>query len=128
MNIDMDINEARYIMCTVYESYSRLMHLPPSFINRDKIKDKKSFKANIAKSILLGGTEIHNDVLKPIFKVFPELEEELEVMVNRLLNPLFEFAMEGQFNPVNHESNKIYEINPKICLPDKYNVNFQDIE
>jgi hypothetical protein len=128
MNIDMDIKEARYIVCTVYESYSRLMHLPPSFMSMGKIKDKNSFKAKIAKSILLGGTDINNDVLKPIFKEFPELEDELESMVNRLLNPLFKSVIQGKNDPIDKKYDKVYEIDPKICLPDKYNVYPKEIE
>jgi len=82
MKIDMDIEEARYIVCNVYESYRRLLHLPPSFLEKEVLqnvmKEENSFKSEIAKYIIHNSLEIYDEVLKPILKEFPELQEELD--------------------------------------------------
>jgi len=82
MKIDMDIEEARYIVCNVYESYRRLLHLPPSFLEEELLKnvmkEENSFKLEIARDIIYNSLEIYDEILKPILKEFPELQEEMD--------------------------------------------------
>ena len=80
--IDMNIEEARYIVCNVYESYRRLLHLPPKFLEEEILnnvmKEKNSFKSDIAKNIINNSLEIYDEIVEPILKKFPELTDELE--------------------------------------------------
>ena len=81
--MDMDIEEARYIVCNVYESYRRLLHLPPSFLEKEVlekvVKEGNSFKSEIARHIIHNSLEIYDEILKPILKEFPELQEDLNI-------------------------------------------------
>ena len=86
--MDMNIEEARYIICNVYESYRRLMHLPPNFLEREVLKDKSLFKSKIARCILTDGVALYDDVIKPILSKFPELEDELEIQKQKEFNML----------------------------------------
>ena len=80
--IDMDIEEARYIICNVYESYRRLLHLPPNFLEQEELenvlKEKNSFKAEVAQQIICNSLEMYDEIIEPILEKFPELKTELE--------------------------------------------------
>ncbi len=80
--MDMNIEEARYIVCNVYESYRRLLHLPPRLLEKEVlenvIKEKNSFKSEVARNIINNSLEIYDEILEPILKKFPELENELK--------------------------------------------------
>jgi len=80
--MEMSQEEAKYILCNVYESYRRLLHVPPTILKPNELKsvmtNTESYKSEISKSIIENALDIYDEIIAPILKKFPELKDELD--------------------------------------------------
>ena len=80
----MDKIQAKFIAYRTYSAYSKLISMFPEVVSKkDKDTLKSDLELEITKNIMRAAADISLDILNPIFKEYPEIEEEIGEMVKK---------------------------------------------
>ena len=77
----MDINKARYVAYRAYRTYEQLAQLTPNVISKKDLEKKSTLEQEVTQEVYRITAKIVLDVVNPIFKEYPEIEEEIKNLV-----------------------------------------------
>ena len=77
----MNIDKARYVAYRAYRTYEQLAQLTPNVISKKDLEDKSTLEQEVTQEVYRLTAKIVLDIVNPIFKEFPEIEEEIKGMV-----------------------------------------------
>ena len=77
----MDIKKARYVAYRAYRTYEQLAQLTPHVISKKDLEDKSDLEQEVTQEVYRLTAKIVLDIVNPIFKEYPEIEEEIKNLV-----------------------------------------------
>jgi len=82
----MNIDKARYVAYRAYRTYEQLAQLTPNVISKKDLEDKSALEQEVTQEVYRLTAKIVLDIVNPIFKEFPEIEEEIKNLVTEYKN------------------------------------------
>jgi hypothetical protein len=77
----MNINKARYVAYRAYRAYEQLAQLTPNVVSKKDLENKSDLEQEITQEVYSLTAKIVLDIVNPIFKEYPEIEEEIKNLV-----------------------------------------------
>ena len=77
----MDIKKARYIAYRTYRAYEQLAQLTPKVVSKENLDNKSKIEQEVTQEVYRLTAKIILDIVNPIFKEYPEIEEEIKNLV-----------------------------------------------
>ena len=79
----MDINKARYVAYRAYRAYELLAQLTPNVVSKKDLENKSKLEQEVTEETYRLTAKIVLDIVNPIFKEYPEIEEEIKTLVTK---------------------------------------------
>jgi len=77
----MNIKKARYVAYRAYRTYEQLAQLTPNVLSKKDLEKKSTLEQEVTQEVYSLTARIVLDIVNPIFKQYPEIEEEIKNLV-----------------------------------------------